>query len=68
MATEKQNILNSLTWFYKFLGQYDIDYLQDIARMVITNRFSTPITTDDGEVIVDDDGYTIFADWRYKEV
>lgn len=42
--------------------------LDSVEEMIITNQFSAPIAMDDGKLLVTDDGYSILADWRYKEV
>jgi len=38
-----------------------------IEYMNTKNDFFTPTLNDAGEVILDDDGYAIIADWKYKE-
>lgn len=42
--------------------------LDSVEEMIIKNQFSAPITTDDGKLLVTDDGYSILADWKYQEV
>lgn len=42
--------------------------LDSVGEMIIKNQFSAPITMDDGKLLVTDDGYSILADWKYKEV
>ncbi len=40
-----------------------------LERMALHNEFSAPIAVDDsGAVLVDDLGFAIVADWKYKEV
>lgn len=42
--------------------------LDSVEEMIIKNQFSAPITMDEGKLLVTDDGYSILADWKYKEV
>ena len=42
--------------------------LDSVEEMIIKNQFSAPIAMDDGKLLVTDDGYSILADWKYKEV
>lgn len=42
--------------------------LDSVEEMIIKNQFSAPIATDDGKLLITDDGYSILADWKYKEV
>ena len=42
--------------------------LDSVEEMIIKKQFSAPITMDDGKLLVTDDGYSILADWKYKEV
>ena len=42
--------------------------LDSVEEMIIKNKFSAPIAMDDGKLLVTDDGYSILADWKYKEV
>ena len=44
--------------------------LESIEEMLIKNKFSAAITTDDSNttLLITDDGYAILADWKYKEV
>ena len=41
--------------------------LNSIEKMIIKNQFYAPIETDTGELMVTDDGYSILADWKYRE-
>jgi len=53
------NLQNQLTALTSMFGR--------LQRMVLTNDFAVPISTDDDEltVIVDDTGFAIMADWKY---
>ena len=42
--------------------------LDSVEEMIIKNQFSAPIAMDDGKLLVTGDGYSILADWKYKEV
>ena len=44
--------------------------ISELEYMIVRNDFYAPFATDDEEetVLVDDLGYTILADWKYKEV
>ena len=42
--------------------------LDSVEEMIIKNQFSASIAMDDGKLLVTDDGYSILADWKYKEV
>lgn len=44
--------------------------ISELEYMIVRNDFYAPLATDDEEetVLVDDLGYTILADWKYKEV
>lgn len=42
--------------------------LDSVEEMIIKNQFSAPIAMDDGKLLVTDYGYSILADWKYKEV
>lgn len=42
--------------------------LDSVEEMIIKNQFSAHIAMDDGKLLVTDDGYSILADWKYKEV
>lgn len=42
--------------------------LDSVEEMIIKNQFSAPIAMDDRKLLVTDDGYSILADWKYKEV
>lgn len=42
--------------------------LDSVEEMIIKNQVSAPIAMDDGKLLVTDDGYSILADWKYKEV
>lgn len=42
--------------------------LDSVEEMIIKNQFSAPIAMDDGKLLVTDDGYSILADWKCKEV
>jgi hypothetical protein len=37
-----------------------------MESMVLNNDMSVPITDDVGNLIVDDDGNAILAEWKYK--
>lgn len=45
-----------------------INRIAAIADMIVTNNFITPICDDDGTTIIDENGKTILANWKYKEV
>lgn len=49
---------------------FDETRFHELQAMIISNRFSAPISADDTDatVLADDDGTVIYADWRYKEV
>lgn len=53
----------------KRCDEYEIR-LDSIEKMLIKNKFSAPIATDDSNttLLITDDGYAILADWKYKEV
>lgn len=48
---------------------FDETLFNELKAMIVTNRFSAPISADDTDtcVLADDDGAIILADWRYKE-
>ena len=37
------------------------------AQMAVQNRWGAPMEDDDGAWILDDDGFILLADWKYKE-
>lgn len=41
--------------------------IQYFSEMSITNSWESPLADDDGAFIVDDDGFVLLADWKYKE-
>lgn len=71
------------TWFDTIKGQLSEDVagslqnqttelderLSALERMVLKNDFTAPLTVDNsGTLLVDDLGFAIVADWKYKEV
>lgn len=71
------------TWFDTIKGQLSEDVagslqnqttelderLSAIEHMVLKNDFTAPLTVDNsGTLLVDDLGFAIVADWKYKEV
>ena len=40
---------------------------QHIYTMSIKNCWESPLSDDDGAWILDDDGFILLADWKYKE-
>lgn len=71
------------TWFDTIKGQLSEDVagslqnqttelderLSALEHMVLKNDFTAPLTVDDGgTLLVDDLGFAIVADWKYKEV
>lgn len=71
------------TWFDTIKGQLSEDVagslqnqttelderLSALEHMVLKNDFTTPLTVDNsGTLLVDDLGFAIVADWKYKEV
>lgn len=40
---------------------------QHIYTMSIQNCWESPLSDDDGKFILDDDGFILLADWKYKE-
>lgn len=79
---QQQQIFNS--WFQAMKDQLSQDAagklqnectelferISELEYMIVRNDFYAPFATDDEEetVLVDDLGYTILADWKYKEV
>lgn len=70
------------TWFATIKGQLSEDVagslqnqttelderLSALEHMVLKNDFTAPLTVDDGgTLLVDDLGFAIVADWKYKE-
>lgn len=41
--------------------------IQYFSEMSITNSWESPLSDNDGAFIVDDDGFVLLADWKYKE-
>ena len=71
------------TWFDTIKGQLSEDVagslqnqttelderLSALEHMVLKNDFTAPLTVDNsGTLLVDDLGFAIVADWKYKEV
>lgn len=71
------------TWFDTIKGQLSEDVagslqnqttelderLSALEHMVLKNDFTAPLTVDNsGTLLVDDSGFAIVADWKYKEV
>lgn len=48
---------------------FDETLFNELKAMIISNRFSAPISADDTDSyeLADDDGTVILADWRFKE-
>ena len=41
--------------------------IQYFSEMSITNSWESPLSDNDGAFILDDDGFILLADWKYKE-
>jgi len=62
-----QWLVNKVKDNTKLCDEYAIR-LDSVEEMIIKNQFSAPIAMDDGKLLITDDGYSILADWKYKEV
>lgn len=38
-----------------------------LEQMAVQNRWGAPMEDDDGAWLLDDDGFILLADWKYKE-